>query len=121
MAAWPSNFPLPNIEGYSLNPQDPVIRTDMEAGNTLARRRTAVKRDRVTVSVRLSRVQFVEFEQWFYSSSEADGGAAWFDIKLLTGSRSAPSTVTARFSSIWSATPDSFSWTVTMPLEVRYA
>lgn len=39
MITWPATLPLPTIEGYSIQPSDTILRTEMEASPARKRRR----------------------------------------------------------------------------------
>ncbi|WP_028319348.1 hypothetical protein [Desulfobulbus elongatus] len=123
MATWPSILPAPRMSGYRLAPIDPAIRTQMEGANTRVRRRSRVRTDRVTCTLRLTDDQLFYFRQFFDDPTGANGGAAWFGIDLITGSDLAGIvTVEAVFASMWEAEYAGHNkWLVTMPLEVRYA
>lgn len=123
MATWPASLPSPRIDGYSINPADQVIRTEMDAGNTRARRRTTSRKDIFPVAWVLDQTDMATFRAWFDDSSTgANGGQAWFAMGLLTGDSASKQTVTCRFSGPWKA--DYLGkgfWSVTAQLEVRYA
>lgn len=119
MATFPTTLPAPLVSGYALNPIDPTIRTDMEAGSKRARRRTKSRNDSVDVSWRFTDAQMATFRTWFDDDAEAAGGAGWFTISLAIGATGSDS-VEARFSGIWQASVvHGMIWTVTAQLEVR--
>lgn len=123
MASWPSTLPKPLYDGYSISPMDTVIRTDMEAGNKRSRRRSLAQIDYVTANVSLTNEEYSIFRDWFYSTSGADGGNAWFQISLLTGRDTTYiETVESKFSASYSVSNVSYGrLNVTLSLEVRYA
>jgi hypothetical protein len=120
MATWPTTLPAPMAQGYSIDPIDPVIRTDMEVGAVRARRRTAARQDKVSAAWAFSDAELQIFREWFDDGSTgAAGGSAWFNIDLRIGAGgSTPEE--ARFS-----TPPRIAlvsggrWQVTADLEVR--
>jgi len=122
MRDWPSTLPLPLASGYSLSPVDPVVRTEMEAGASRARRTTRARNDKVSLSWAMTRVQFEEFRAWYDDDTDgAAGGAAWFPISLDIGTGGAI-LVSAKFAKIYDASMvDPDLWKVTGNVEVRDA
>lgn len=119
MAAFPATLPAPSYSGYGLDPVDPTIRTDMEAGNARARRRTKARNDRINVTWRFTDAQMAIFRTWFDDDAEAAGGAAWFTVALAVGNTGIDA-VEARFAGVWKSTlmPGLF-WDVSATLEIR--
>jgi hypothetical protein len=99
-----------------LSPVDQTIRTDMEAGPARVRRRTHARNDFLNVSILFTAAEMAAFRTWF--ESDADGGAAWFDIELDVGD-GAPSLQEARFKGAWKANRQDLHWQITAELEVR--
>lgn len=93
MASWPSSLPVPLRTGYEINPEDPVLRTQMDAGPDRVRRRYTAIPSRIPVRWRFTDAQFALFEAWH--KHEALDGAAWFSLSLLNGL--SLQTVEARF------------------------
>jgi hypothetical protein len=121
MASWPVTLPAPLIQGYQLAPSDPVLRSNMDGGNTKARRTTSVRFDKVTGTIRITDAQMAIFRTWFDNAAEANAGQGWFTISLMVGTTGLV-TVEARFASIWQASIVGYkNWDVSLPLEVRYA
>ena len=115
--AWPSTLPAPSIAGYALNPVDPVIRTEMEAGAPRARRRTTARNDRINVSWKFTDAEMATFRAWF--DGEGAGGSAWFYLTLAIGDTGTES-VETRFAGIWQAgLLPGMNWQVSATLEVR--
>jgi hypothetical protein len=83
MIAWPETLPLPTVEGYSIQPGDAILRTEMEAGPARQRRRFTQVPSRVSVRWIMRRDQFALFEAWY--RWQAKEGGAWFEIELLGG------------------------------------
>ncbi|WP_202802738.1 hypothetical protein [Bartonella rattaustraliani] len=83
MITWPQTLPLPTIEGYSIQPSDAILRTEMEAGPVRQRRRVTQVPSRVSVRWIMCRDQFALFEAWYHW--KAKEGGAWFEIELLGG------------------------------------
>jgi len=71
-------------------------------------------------------VQFAAFRNWWHDSTGADGGAAWFNIKLYSGVPSSGAAGgdceqqnKARFAGPWAASPNTaYYFNVTADLEV---
>ncbi len=83
MITWPDKLPFPTVEGYSIQPGDAIVRTNMEAGSARQRRRFTQVPSRIQVRWLMSQTQFAIFEAWY--RWEAREGGAWFDITLLGG------------------------------------
>lgn len=83
MATWPANLPAPLRRGYEINPEDPILRTQMDAGPDRVRRRFTAIPSRIPVSWRFTEAQFALFEAWH--KLEALDGAAWFTVSLSNG------------------------------------
>ena len=112
--------PVPLVEGYALNPVDPVIRSEMESGPPRARRTSYARNDKINVSWLMTDATFAAFRVWFDSDEGAGGGAAWFNMDSPVGEYGFR-TVEARFASIWQAAPNgTLRWKVTATLELRY-
>ena len=80
---FPKRLPYPTVEGYSIRPDEAIIRTDMEAGPARQRRRYTQTPSKITVKWIMSPEQFCLFEAWYrYYAKE---GAEWFVITLLGG------------------------------------
>lgn len=113
--------PIPLVEGYALNPVDPVIRSEMESGPPRARRTSYARNDKINVSWLMTDATFAAFRVWFDSDEGAGGGAAWFSMALPIGEYGFR-TVDARFASIWQSAPiATLRWKVTAQLELRYS
>jgi hypothetical protein len=121
MASYPASLPRPQIAGYQILPTDPVTRTEMEGGNSRARRRTATRRDMIGVAWKFTAAEMAIFRSWFEASDGADGGAAWWNVSLDTGDGGSLTAVESRFAGIWQAELRALTWVVTAQLEVRYA
>lgn len=124
MATFPGTLPAPLLNGYQANPQDQVVRTQMEVGTARARLRSTAKIDHITMQWLLTDAQMATFRTWYYQDSGsggAAGGTSWFTISLPIGA-SGLSTVTARFMQPYQAQSGAgLLWTVQGSLEVRYA
>lgn len=83
MATWPTYLPAPLRAGYEINPEDPILRTQMDAGPDRVRRRYTAIPSRIPVSWRLTEAQLALFEAWH--KYEALDGAAWFTVSLVNG------------------------------------
>lgn len=119
MASWPTTLPAPKVEGYALNPVNPSIRTDMEAGAARTRTRTKARNDKVSVAWIFNDAQMAIFRAWYDNPAECAYGSAWFTVSLLIGTGGSVSS-SARFTEIWKATYiGGKKWQVTSTLEVR--
>lgn len=120
MPSFPSSLPGPLLPGYSMEPVDPVARTDMEVGAPRSRRRTRARNDQVSCTWGFTDAQMAVFRAWFDDDATGiSGGASWFSIVLDVGTGSAVS-VEARFVGIFKATkPAALHWDVSAKLEVR--
>lgn len=115
MATWPTNFPDPLTSGYSIQPQQAFIRTDMDQGPARQRRRFTTTPTVYSVKWIMSEQQFGIFESWF--RDEVDDGAAWFTINLRGGT--GIQAVEARFMQPWTSTRVAPMYEVDGQLEVR--
>lgn len=112
--------PLPTYDGYALEPESAVTRTDMESGPARQRRRFTQTPTRIPVRWRMSAVDFATFEAWF--RLKLDDGGDWFAISLLGGSGIVAHE--ARFvgqgNAPYKAVPSrGGAWIVTSVLEIR--
>jgi len=80
---WPEKLPLPTVEGYTIQPSDAIIRTEMESGLARQRRRFTHAPSRISVRWIMRREQFAIFEAWYYWFAQE--GGAWFEVELLGG------------------------------------
>lgn len=113
--AYPSTLPKPNIQGYSLTPQQNVIRTDMEAGAARQRRRFTRETTTATVTWLFTIQEMSVFEYWW--ENLAQHGAAWFTMSIISGK--GVQTVNCRFTEPWKATarPGLFDVSATLEIE----
>ena len=80
---WPVTLPMPTVQGYSVQPGEAILRTEMDAGLARQRRRFTNVPTRVQVRWIMRRDQYAIFEggyRW-----KAREGANWFYITLLGG------------------------------------
>lgn len=120
MATFPATLPAPRLSGYQLTPADQTIRTDMEVGTARQRRRTAARNDQVSVAWMFTDAQMAAFRTWFDGSTEAAGGAAWFNGLSLVLGNSGFTAAECRFVGTWTADLISGThWQVSAKLEVR--
>jgi len=81
---WPGILPAPLSEGYQVQPQSAIARTDMETGAARTRRLTTSPIDQHTVSIHLRDLWSVEIFRAFWKHKLQEG-AAWFQIRLPYG------------------------------------
>lgn len=119
MASWPTTLPAPRGNGYAIDPEEQVIRTQMEFGSARVRRQTFARVDSIKSNWLFTDAQMAIFRAWFESSTGAAGGASWFDITLPTGDGGAR-LAQARFSTAPAMAQNGRRfWQVTATLEVR--
>lgn len=83
MADFPTTLPAPQVQGYDLTPDDPVLRTNMEAGAGRSRRQFTDVPQTCTLSWVLTEAQLALFEAWHkYTALD---GSGWFQINLANG------------------------------------
>lgn len=85
---WPDTLPGAERPGYELQPIDPSIRTDMEAGARRLRRITRAQRDSIAVSWRFIDEQMAAFRAWYGDdlwslSGDSDDVAGWSAVNVL--------------------------------------
>jgi hypothetical protein len=114
---WPPTLPLPTVQGYSVQPEDAILRTEMEAGLARQRRRFTNVPTKVSVRWIMRRDQYAIFEGWY--RWQAKEGANWFTITLLGGLGLLDQE--ARFTRQFSARllAGSTLWEITSELEIR--
>lgn len=113
---FPSALPNVSMTGYSFQPTDAAIRTEMETGLARVRRRTLSRPTDVNVMWKFTRDELGIFEKFFEEDIYA--GTAWFYISLVNGM--GETTYLARFKEPFtaSATHREFHWEVSGKLEV---
>jgi len=99
MATWPSTLPTIVVNGYSITPQQPFIRTEMDQGPSRQRRRFTTTPTTYEVNWFMTEDEFGIFESWY--RDEIDNGAAWFNVDLRNGK--GMQSVEARFMTTWKA------------------
>ena len=114
---WPPTLPLPTVPGYSVHPEDAILRTEMEAGLARQRRRFTNVPTKVSVRWIMRRDQYAIFEGWY--RWQAKEGANWFTITLLGGLGLLDQE--ARFTRQFSARllAGGTLWEITSELEIR--
>ncbi len=114
---WPVTLPLPTVQGYSVQPEDAILRTEMEAGLARQRRRFTNVPTKVSVRWIMRRDQYAIFEAWY--RWQAKEGANWFTITLLGGLGLLEQE--ARFTRQFSARllAGGTLWEITSELEIR--
>jgi hypothetical protein len=76
-------LPLPKRDGYSLEPMDPIERTDMESGPARQEQLFTDVPTRFGLRWTFSAWEFAIFEAWI--AHKAKLGAVWFQMPLLSG------------------------------------
>lgn len=114
---WPVQLPAPMLDGFTLEPEDASIRTDMEVGTPRVRLRTLADRDGLDVAWRFTDAQMAFFREWWETT--AARGAAWFDMSLPLGNGGLQMAST-RFVGRWKAKlQPGMCWVVSGKVEVR--
>ena len=113
---FPKNLPYPTVESYSVQPNEAIVRTDMESGPARQRRRYTQTPSKISVRWIMNREQFSLFEAWYkYHAKE---GAEWFYITLLGGLGLLEQE--ARFTKQFEAKLlNGYLWEITSELEIR--
>ncbi len=81
--SYPSTLPSPNQPKYSLQPVDPVVRTNMDSGSPRQRRRFTVYPTQIQVEWLYTEAEMATFEAWF--DLTVNSGESWFNIDLING------------------------------------
>ena len=121
MNAWNPRVPLPRAAGYTLDPQEHVVRTQgFETGPGNARQRYSAANDQIDAAIQMTGKQFCIFRTWYRHDTGARHGHAWFTVTLLVDGGGLVS-VQARFAGAWKAEMTNFNrWLVAAKLELRY-
>jgi hypothetical protein len=108
------SLPAPQLEGYTISPQDRTVRSSMDGGVTRVRQRTTARPvTTTTITWHLNTAQLTAFRAWHQTE-----GAAWFNLSLKGGIGT--ETVAARITNDWQATPITPTlWAVTAAAEVQ--
>lgn len=121
MADFPATLPGPSVTGFNVSPAEGVARTEMDAGNTRARRRFVSVPDTLEVSWFFTDTEMTAFRAWYRADATAGaaGGAAWFNLDLPIGDGGIEAK-NARFAEPWRADlKKGLHWQVSAKLEVR--
>lgn len=120
MAIFPTTLPLPNYDGYTLDPEDNIVRTQMESGLARVRRRSRARRRKLKLTWEFTDAEFYVFEQWVDSPFGTNGGVEWFTIDVAMGDGLKNYECRFQAQPPWSATlQEGMYWTVTATLELR--
>lgn len=92
--------PIPLAEGYSLEPVDKVLRTDMEAGSPRVRVTSRAKLDHLTFNWRFSKSDMALFREWY--RADLVEGSSWFELQVDIGN-GVLETKSCRFLETWKA------------------
>jgi hypothetical protein len=120
MAAWPDTLPKPLLNGYGMEPQDAVIKTNMEAGPKRYRKRfTAVPYD-LELSFVMTAAQMAIFKDFWHN--QINLGADWFTFNGLNLGNGF--TVNSEVHAVMpykASLIDPLKWQVNLSIEVRNA
>ena len=112
--AWPVTLPILN-EGYSLDDELPVIRTEMEQGPPRVTRISTSYMTNLQVQCLLTDAQMTIYRAYFHGS-ECQAGAGWFDMPIMTGGAVIDHEVRITSSS---ASRDGLHWRLSLGLETE--
>lgn len=117
---YPTFLPKPQYDGYGIEQQDAVLRTEMESGPARQRLRYTQVPSMISVQWWFSDWHFALFESWF--ENDAKRGAEYFTIELFSGLGNTEHE--ARFAgqgnAPYRAVPQAGGWwKVTSSLEIR--
>lgn len=121
MASWPATLPTAaSVYGYSVQPIDQTIRTDMEVGSARVRRRTTNRQDKIALSWVFTDAQLKIFRDWFDDASTGiAGGSSWFTMRVPVGNTGLTS-MNARFvGPVKIDHAGALNWSVSGTVEVR--
>lgn len=107
MATWPSQFKILR-DSFQVSPVSRVITSDMDIGPAKKRRRTALKMTNVSFLMFLDQETFDEFIDFYYENDSVVFTFPRPDTKQM---------VSARFTSVPSATLNETLWQVSVQLE----
>lgn len=80
MESWPDKLPTLRADGFRQAQVDPLVRTDMDAGNQRARRRFTNTDELLQAMADFTWREQAAFEYW--RANKIAGGADWFFIDL---------------------------------------
>ena len=115
MANWPSTLPAPLLAGFGHQPNDPVVRTQMDQGRMRMRRRFSTAPNHVSVSWMFTDLQMDIFRAWWVY--QIASGAGSFTVNIQFGSQK--QSVTARFLNAYKDTRQEKHWRVEATLELE--
>lgn len=116
MAAWPTSLPRPLLSGYSVEPTQAFIRTDMEAGPARQRKRFTAVPNEVVASWKFKPAEMETFLDFY--AVDINQGTDYFTCELDIGNGF--QTYNVRFTAApkRQALPG-MNWNVSGRLEVR--
>lgn len=115
MPTYPAELPPPLLDGYAEEPDDAVLRTDVEQGLPRQRLRYSQHITRHTCQVLFTRAQYATFKNFW--QNEIAKGAAWFDMLVMGAS--GPETKEVRFVAPFKAALiEGIYWRVQFELEM---
>ncbi len=116
MAQWPTQLPGFLRDGYTIEPQPQIARTDMDAGPARQRRRYTCAPTVYSMQWLFTQQEMAIFEAWY--EHEIAAGTEWFHASIWNGT--GYSQVEARFVEPWRASlPGPTHFGVDARLEVR--
>lgn len=81
--SWPASLPLPTMNGYGIEDDPRMVRTEMESGTARQRQTSTQAPADVTARWVFTLYEYALFESWL--EKRAKYGANWFNITYLGG------------------------------------
>lgn len=106
-------------DGYSLAPDEGLIRTEMDSGYQRLRRKHTVVTDAVKVKWWLNGVQMWRFRLWY--STQLNHGVKWFELRIPSGFEPDGCTIPVkqcRFIAPWQAVKKGAYWEVSADIKL---
>jgi hypothetical protein len=80
---WPAALPEMRVMDYGVNGELPIVKTPMESGRSRAHRVSKTIMRKISCSFVLTPAKAAIF--WNFFENDANAGADWFYVSLLTG------------------------------------
>lgn len=112
--SWPTGLPqFVSQEGFTARTQDPVIRTEMDAGPRKTRLRYTSVPEQFDISLVLTKTQYVLFTDTFFKTA-LGYGASEFNWKHPITQAAA----VCRFTGVYNAAPHGLDFIVSIGMEI---
>lgn len=116
MVAWPDATYLPQFvdqDGYAQTTQDPLLRTDMDAGPMKVRLRYTAVPEQFNITLTLTKTQLGYFVTTFFKNTLGYGAEAFAWKHPVTQANAS-----CRFTSMYSIAPHGIDFKVTISMEI---